>query len=112
MLSAPAQRYRPRNTTEHTGLNNQSEERATTQFGKATSIGVEYELHCDASLSDKCRKRLVWVMHGPFRITATDRAQRVETKTEQSCQLLHTTMLAVPANYLIQDQLGTFKDAG
>jgi len=51
-------------------------------------------------------------MHGPFRITATDRAQRVETKTEQSCQLLQTTMLAVPANYLIQDQLGTFKDAG
>ena len=75
-------------------------------------IDVEYELYYDASLSDKCRKRLVWVMHGPFRITTTDRAQRVETKTEQSCQLLHTTMLAVLANCLLQNQLGTFKDAG
>src|SRR5271168_2322584 len=72
--SATSQKHHRARRAEQSGRR-----RATTQFGKAISMGVEYELHCDASLSDKCRKRLVWVMHGPFPITATDRAQGVET---------------------------------
>jgi hypothetical protein len=64
------------------GQNNQGERAPTTQFGKATSIGVEYGA-CTVMphFSDKRGKRAspgyAWSF---FPSTATDRAQRVETR--------------------------------